>query len=155
MFYYPIKYESQFIWSHLKFQVAAHAFPNTLGNIIWVYFCSRREEIVYKCVVLGFFYFSDCDAYELTVFLRFFFLNAEIMKLLYMVMYLNVRISHHSAAWVMRLPDHLSCAGIREWGMCHILFKQPDAVCFGGWFTATPQPLAAARVVERFLPSGC
>lgn len=29
----------------------------------------------------------------------------------------------------MRLPDHLSCTGIREWGMCHILFKQPDAVC--------------------------
>lgn len=43
-------------------------------------------------------------------------------------------------------------AGIREWGMCHILFKQPDAVCFGGWFTATPQPLIAAHVVERFLP---
>lgn len=38
--------------------------------------------------------------------------------------------------------------------MCHILFKQPDAVCvcFGGWFTATPQPLIAACVVETVPP---
>ena len=28
----------------------------------------------------------------------------------------------------MRSPDRMSVAGIREWGMCHILFKQPDAV---------------------------
>lgn len=46
-----------------------------------------------------------------------------------MEIYLNVCIRYRSAAWVMRLPDHLSWAGIREWGMCHILFKQPDAVC--------------------------
>lgn len=100
MFYYPIKYESQFIRSHWKFQVAAHAFPNTLGNIVWVYFCSHREEIVHKFVVWFFvLFFSDCDTYELTGFwVLVFFLNAEIMKLLYMLMYLNVRISHHSAA---------------------------------------------------------
>lgn len=46
-----------------------------------------------------------------------------------MEMYLNVCANYSSTAWVMRLPDHLSWAGIREWGMCHILFRQPDAVC--------------------------
>lgn len=50
------------------------------------------------------------------------------------------------------LWDHLSWAGIRKWGMCHILFKRPDALCFGGWFTPTPWPLVATHVVERFLP---
>lgn len=34
MFYYPIKYELQFIRSHLKFQVTAHTFPNTFSNIL-------------------------------------------------------------------------------------------------------------------------
>lgn len=52
MFYYPIKYESQFIRSHLKFQVTAHAFPNTFGSVAGVYFWSLTcllMELACKC----------------------------------------------------------------------------------------------------------
>lgn len=76
-----------------------------------------------------------------------------------MDMYLNVCSKYPGTAWVMRLPDHLSLAGVREWDTCHILFKQPDAVCLCvrvcHWFTALPLLVLAAPVVQRFLPSGC
>lgn len=60
-------------------------------------------------------------------------LNDEITErncCIWVDMYLNVCSNYPGAAWVMRPPDHLSLAGVREWGMCHILFKQPDAVCW-------------------------
>lgn len=121
--FFLLKYKQQFTGSHLIFQVT-WAFSKCCLQPLLLLTLQAQTPILTEVAHKFCFFTSRDSKVDKRSYHTFKWQNNE-AKLLYMDMYSNLCCNYPGAAWVMRMPDHLSLAGIREWGMCHILFKQP------------------------------